>query len=246
MSHVPIVNTKSTPLPLRRPVSASVVIGSSVMVGTRHEQTNPQIVLSQAEKCRDFFIKIIEISHKRSEEVQKEIKLLIQKLIDAIIVPEEFGAGLLRLMNASPAQNTIQFLKKSLPLLRQQLATKQLVITGIIPPLKNVPVEIQVQQPISATRTTARPIKHIPPNKRITIISNILITPGRTTGETDENAAMPSSNPIDTKAQSCNGNPLLNLPLQRRVRSIFVKHKLDEPTGENGPPRKEPRFRGRN
>lgn len=85
------------------------------------------------------------------------MRTLIQELIDANVEPEEFCDRLERLLNASPQPCLIGFLKvrlllkicekslttqhtpflhlqKSLPLLRQSLVMKELVIEGIKPP----------------------------------------------------------------------------------------------------------------
>jgi len=66
------------------------------------------------------------------------VRTLIQELVNANVEPEEFCDRLERLLNASPQPCLIGFLKKSLPLLRQALYTKELVIEGIKPPPQHV------------------------------------------------------------------------------------------------------------
>lgn len=70
--------------------------------------------------------------------MERNVRTLIQELIDTKVEPEEFCDRLERLLNASPQPCLIGFLKKSLPLLRQSLVTKELVIDGIRPPPANV------------------------------------------------------------------------------------------------------------
>ncbi|XP_047098233.1 transcription initiation factor TFIID subunit 4 isoform X1 [Schistocerca piceifrons] len=86
------------------------------------------------EKCRKFLANLLELSSREPKSVERNVRTLIQELIDTKVEPEEFCDRLERLLNASPQPCLIGFLKKSLPLLRQSLATKELVIDGIRPP----------------------------------------------------------------------------------------------------------------
>ncbi|KAK7863444.1 hypothetical protein R5R35_002505 [Gryllus longicercus] len=86
------------------------------------------------EKCRKFLANLLELSSREPKAVERNVRTLIQELIDTKVEPEEFCDRLERLLNASPQPCLIGFLKKSLPLLRQSLVTKELVIDGIRPP----------------------------------------------------------------------------------------------------------------
>lgn len=66
--------------------------------------------------------------------MERNVRTLIQELIDVKVEPEEFCVRLEKLLNASPQPCLIGFLRKSLPLLRQSLVTKELIIEGIRPP----------------------------------------------------------------------------------------------------------------
>ncbi|XP_012165695.1 transcription initiation factor TFIID subunit 4 isoform X2 [Bombus affinis] len=90
------------------------------------------------EKCRKFLANLLELSSREPKAVERNVRTLIQELIDVKVEPEEFCDRLERLLNASPQPCLIGFLKKSLPLLRQSLVTKELVIEGIKPPPANV------------------------------------------------------------------------------------------------------------
>lgn len=90
------------------------------------------------EKCRKFLANLIELSTREPKPVEKNVRTLIQELVNANVEPEEFCDRLERLLNASPQPCLIGFLKKSLPLLRQALFTKELVIEGIKPPPQHV------------------------------------------------------------------------------------------------------------
>ncbi|CAH4033008.1 transcription initiation factor TFIID subunit 4 isoform X1 [Pieris brassicae] len=90
------------------------------------------------EKCRNFLANLLDLSSKEPKSVERNVRNLIQELIDAQVEPEEFCDRLERLLNASPQPCLIGFLKKSLPLLRQSMCTKELVIEGINPPSPHV------------------------------------------------------------------------------------------------------------
>ncbi|XP_041772850.1 transcription initiation factor TFIID subunit 4-like isoform X3 [Anopheles merus] len=86
------------------------------------------------EKCSKFLTNLIELSKREPAKVEQNVRTLIQELVDANVDPAEFCERLERLLNASPQPCLIGFLKKSLPLLRQSLVTKEITIEGINPP----------------------------------------------------------------------------------------------------------------
>ncbi|KAJ8941003.1 hypothetical protein NQ314_010511 [Rhamnusium bicolor] len=86
------------------------------------------------EKCRKFLANLLELSSREPKSVERNVRTLIQELIDNKVEPEDFCDKLERLLNASPQPCLIGFLKKSLPLLRHSLATQELTIDGIRPP----------------------------------------------------------------------------------------------------------------
>ncbi|XP_055621363.1 transcription initiation factor TFIID subunit 4 isoform X5 [Toxorhynchites rutilus septentrionalis] len=112
----------------------------TVVVTTTTGQTAQQrnSLDNTKEKCRKFLTNLIELSKREPKPVEKNVRTLIQELVDANVEPEEFCERLERLLNASPQPCLIGFLKKSLPLLRQSLVTKEITIEGINPPSANV------------------------------------------------------------------------------------------------------------
>lgn len=101
-------------------------------------QLQRQATDNTKEKCRRFLANLLELSSREPRQVERSVRTLIQELIDVRVEPEEFCVRLETLLNASPQPCLIGFLKKSLPLLRQSLVTKELVIEGIRPPPANV------------------------------------------------------------------------------------------------------------
>ncbi|XP_052752445.1 transcription initiation factor TFIID subunit 4 isoform X5 [Galleria mellonella] len=126
------------------PVAAPVVAPSPTVVAPATPPPQPPTVTTQKpsdntkEKCRNFLANLLDLSSKEPKSVEQNVRNLIQELIDAQVEPEEFCNRLERLLNASPQPCLIGFLKRSLPLLRQSLVTKELVIEGINPPAPHV------------------------------------------------------------------------------------------------------------
>ncbi|KAF9416126.1 hypothetical protein HW555_006449 [Spodoptera exigua] len=145
------------------PIAAPVVASApSVAVATPTPQqpsstTHIKPSDNTKEKCRNFLANLLDLSSKEPPSVEMNVRNLIQELIDAQVEPEEFCDRLERLLNASPQPCLIGFLKKSLPLLRQSLVTKELVIEGINPPaphvaFTNIPAPVQ---PVIASVTNS-------------------------------------------------------------------------------------------
>ncbi|XP_076286785.1 transcription initiation factor TFIID subunit 4 isoform X4 [Lasioglossum baleicum] len=109
------------------------------------------------EKCRKFLANLLELSSREPKAVERNVRTLIQELIDTKVEPEEFCDRLERLLNASPQPCLIGFLKKSLPLLRQSLVTKELVIEGIKPPPANVVFPVTSATPVVTQQNQIRP-----------------------------------------------------------------------------------------
>ncbi|XP_049695473.1 transcription initiation factor TFIID subunit 4 isoform X2 [Helicoverpa armigera] len=147
------------------PIAAPVVASApSVTVSTTPPQqpsTTTHIKPSDntKEKCRNFLANLLDLSSKEPPSVEMNVRNLIQELIDAQVEPEEFCDRLERLLNASPQPCLIGFLKKSLPLLRQSLVTKELVIEGINPPAPHVAFSTipAPTQPVIATSNIQMP-----------------------------------------------------------------------------------------
>ncbi|XP_057334512.1 transcription initiation factor TFIID subunit 4-like [Microplitis mediator] len=86
------------------------------------------------EKCREFLLHLLELSKQDPDVVESDVRVLIQKLIDTKVESEEFCDKLESLLNATAQPCLMNFLQKSLPLLRQSLISKESVIDGINPP----------------------------------------------------------------------------------------------------------------
>ncbi|XP_037035187.1 transcription initiation factor TFIID subunit 4 isoform X3 [Bradysia coprophila] len=151
--------THTAPIQATQPSVATPPVASVAPVPSNATPANQQ---NTKEKCRKFLANLLELSSREPKPVEKNVRTLIQELIDANVEPEEFCDRLERLLNASPQPCLIGFLKKSLPLLRQSLVTKELVIEGIRPPphhiaftgtlTPNIPAQVRpIGQAITST-----------------------------------------------------------------------------------------------
>ncbi|XP_017759662.1 PREDICTED: transcription initiation factor TFIID subunit 4-like isoform X3 [Eufriesea mexicana] len=126
-------------------------------VQTVQTPTPRQTTDNTKEKCRKFLANLLELSSREPKAVERHVRTLIQELIDTKVEPEEFCDRLERLLNASPQPCLIGFLKKSLPLLRQSLVTKELIIEGIKPPPANVVFPVTSATPVVTQQNQLRP-----------------------------------------------------------------------------------------
>ncbi|KAH9360937.1 hypothetical protein HPB48_007018 [Haemaphysalis longicornis] len=85
-------------------------------------------------KCKNFFSTLIRLAGDFPWPTARNVKGLIQGLIDGTIPPEDFAKQLEKEVNSSPKPCLLPFLRKSLPSLRHALLTKELSVEGVRPP----------------------------------------------------------------------------------------------------------------
>ncbi|XP_015125833.1 transcription initiation factor TFIID subunit 4 isoform X2 [Diachasma alloeum] len=151
----PIVTTTTVTPATVTAAAPTTVTPPTTTAQTPQTPAQRQTTDNTKEKCRKFLANLLELSSREPKQVERNVRTLIQELIDTRVEPEEFCDRLEKLLNASPQPCLIGFLKKSLPLLRQSLVTKELVIEGIRPPPPNVVFSVatavpQVQQQLSS------------------------------------------------------------------------------------------------
>ncbi|XP_030756241.1 transcription initiation factor TFIID subunit 4 isoform X4 [Sitophilus oryzae] len=166
------------PVTFRMPTVAAQSVSSAstnpAQAGSTTTVTTTQPVVQQTqavqrpandntkEKCRKFLANLLELSSREPKAVERNVRTLIQELIDNKVEPDAFCDKLERLLNASPQPCLIGFLKKSLPLLRHSLATNEMTIDGIRPPPPNVVFSIAGATP---TVQTVRPAAQVAPGQ---------------------------------------------------------------------------------
>ncbi|KAL2724351.1 transcription initiation factor TFIID subunit 4 isoform X4 [Vespula squamosa] len=143
--------------------ASTTTIPTATMVQTVQTPAQRQTTDNTKEKCRKFLANLLELSSREPKAVERNVRTLIQELIDTKVEPEEFCDRLERLLNASPQPCLIGFLKKSLPLLRQSLVMNELVIEGIKPPPANVVFTIASVTSTVTQQNQIRPTAAIAP-----------------------------------------------------------------------------------
>ncbi|KAM6973186.1 transcription initiation factor TFIID subunit 4-like [Aplochiton taeniatus] len=110
-----------------------------------------QEMQENVKKCKNFLATLIKLaSHNSpSPDTSKNVKALVQDLLDAKIEPEEFTTRLQAELKSSPQPYLIPFLKKSLPTLRLSLLNNQ---HNLIAPSTSAPTLV----PPPATAATIR------------------------------------------------------------------------------------------
>lgn len=92
--------------------AAAATANASAGTGTSTATTTTTAAQGNTkEKCRKFLANLIELSTREPKPVEKNVRTLIQELVNANVEPEEFCDRLERLLNASPQPCLIGFLK---------------------------------------------------------------------------------------------------------------------------------------
>ncbi|XP_023252785.1 transcription initiation factor TFIID subunit 4-like isoform X2 [Seriola lalandi dorsalis] len=144
----------SAPLTSTTPAAPAVTPPARVTVVSQEMQEN-------VKKCKNFLATLIKLaSHNSpSPDTSKNVKALVQDLLDAKIEPEEFTTRLQAELKSSPQPYLIPFLKKSLPALRQSLLNSQQSLMTATPSTSAPPPAA----PGSVTTTAIRPRLPISP-----------------------------------------------------------------------------------
>ncbi|XP_052438688.1 transcription initiation factor TFIID subunit 4 isoform X2 [Carassius gibelio] len=121
-----------------------------------------QEMQDNVKKCKNFLATLIKLaSHNSpSPETSRNVKALVQDLLDAKIDPEEFTSRLQSELKSSPQPYLVPFLKKSLPALRLSLLNSQQSLTVPLQPNKTsvTPVQTGVSvRPHQPNSTTVLP-----------------------------------------------------------------------------------------
>ncbi|KAK4872902.1 hypothetical protein RN001_014931 [Aquatica leii] len=175
MQTVPAGGTPASAASPATPVAGATISTTAPTVQTTTPAQRPANDNTK-EKCRKFLANLLELSSREPRSVERSVRTLIQELIDMKVEPEDFCDRLERLLNASPQPCLIGFLKKSLPLLRHSLATKELSIDGIRPPPPNVVFSI-----VSGTPTVQTQIRPIVATSQVRLVApgTTVVRPGQ-------------------------------------------------------------------
>merc|ERR1719376_990943 len=120
--------------PIARPAAASPqpnAAAASLSNNSMGQQMTPDTAKI---KCKNFLATLLRLASDQPESVARNVRGLIQGLIDGRVEPELFTTKLQKELNSSPQPCLVPFLKKSLPYLQHSLATRELTIEGVNPP----------------------------------------------------------------------------------------------------------------
>ncbi|XP_070184081.1 transcription initiation factor TFIID subunit 4-like isoform X1 [Littorina saxatilis] len=106
-----------------------------------------KMMLENVKKCKSFLSTLLKLAANQPASTVKNVRDLIQGLIDSKVEPENFTHKLQHELKSSPQPYLVPFLKKSLPMLRQSMQLGKMSIEGIRPP----PHEVVIATPSSQT-----------------------------------------------------------------------------------------------
>lgn len=154
-----------TPATIRQSMTNSNAVQSNPPnANTMGQQMTPDTAKI---KCKNFLATLLRLASDQPEGVARNVRSLIQGLIDGRVEPEVFTTNLQKELNSSPQPCLVPFLKKSLPYLQQSLATQELTIDGVHPPslsqVGKLPPAMNQTQPV---RISAPSVLPTPPTPR--------------------------------------------------------------------------------
>ncbi|XP_069113010.1 transcription initiation factor TFIID subunit 4-like [Argopecten irradians] len=120
--------------------------GTNQSSGQGHQQP-----LDNVKKCKNFLSTLLKLASGQPKETVKNVRELIQGLIDGKVEPEAFTERLQAELKSSPQPYLVPFLKKSLPLLRKSLIQNKMSIEGVRAP----PLSVLQQNVIIPTAATS-------------------------------------------------------------------------------------------
>jgi len=142
----------------RQPVAQQPPANSANSMGQQMTPDTAKI------KCKNFLATLLRLASDQPESVARNVRALIQGLIDGRVEPEVFTTKLQKELNSSPQPCLVPFLKKSLPYLQHSLATRELTIEGVNPPTINQVGKLPPAMTVSAPSAPAsRPPSSLAP-----------------------------------------------------------------------------------
>merc|ERR1719317_656755 len=150
--------------PLARPATASPQPNAAAPASLSNNSMGQQMTPDTAKiKCKNFLATLLRLASDQPESVARNVRGLIQGLIDGRVEPEVFTTKLQKELNSSPQPCLVPFLKKSLPYLQHSLATRELTIEGVNPPSIHQIGKLPPAMTVSAPAGQSRPPSSLTP-----------------------------------------------------------------------------------
>ncbi|KAH1004242.1 hypothetical protein HUJ04_004026 [Dendroctonus ponderosae] len=137
------------------------------------------------EKCRKFLANLLELSSREPKSVERNVRTLIQELIDNKVEPEDFCDKLERLLNASPQPCLIGFLKVRLA---------SILCGDCIPSKEHVPIKLIQKRSEFLARLLGSQIKFSSASILNALLASALL--GHRALQMSQNASLPKSLPL--------------------------------------------------
>ena len=133
-------------------------------------------------KCRNFLATLLRLASDQPDAVAKNVRELIQGLIESRIEPEIFTTKLQKELNSSPQPCLVPFLKKSLPYLQHSLASRELTIEGVTAPSLSQVGKLPPSLKPGSGSTVMRPALALP-SRPVQLSTNNLMPPPKVSRE---------------------------------------------------------------
>merc|ERR1719369_2428154 len=153
----PVARQTVAPQP---PVPAAAAAAANSSANSMGQQMTPDTAKI---KCKNFLATLLRLASDQPESVARNVRALIQGLIDGRVEPEVFTTKLQKELNSSPQPCLVPFLKKSLPYLQHSLATRELTIEGVNPPSIHQIGKLPPAMTVSAPAGQSRPPSSLTP-----------------------------------------------------------------------------------
>lgn len=154
----PVAISRPSPVANSSPVTTNVASPAAGAGGMGQQMTPDTAKI----KCKNFLATLLRLASDQPESVARNVRTLIQGLIEGRVEPEVFTTRLQRELNSSPQPCLVPFLKKSLPYLQHSLATRELTIEGVTPPslsqVGKLPPAVSVSSSTLSTTPSVRPV----------------------------------------------------------------------------------------
>ncbi|KAH9515612.1 transcription initiation factor TFIID subunit 4 [Bulinus truncatus] len=198
--NISTVASTATTLQQRPTTQPTAVIGQPNVATITSAATTGEMnkaMVENVKKCKNFLSTLLKLAANQPDQTVKNVRALIQGLIDAKVEPEVFTERLQHELQSSPQPYLVPFLKKSLPLLRQSMILGRMTIDGIHAPPPEVVGHAQfisVSQPVP-TSTVAQQVI----TTTGTLTQRPVLGPRPTTAPIQQPALRPSLGPASSK-----------------------------------------------
>ncbi|XP_037075463.1 transcription initiation factor TFIID subunit 4-like [Pollicipes pollicipes] len=227
-------STTSTPMYKQSPVQAATTPRTAVAVSAAPAVAAPAQPTAQPAqgamaadtaklKCKNFLSTLLRLAKDQPDTVERNVRTLIQSLIDARVEPEAFTSRLQQELNSSPQPCLVPFLKKSLPFLRQSLFSRDITIDGVKPPPQSALPPVALRQNKKLNFKSSFESGHDDDINDVAAMGGVNL-------QEESQHILGSTEYVGTQIRSIKDDTFLpSAALQLKIRRIAMRHGLEEP-----------------